>query len=122
MLAYAPSVTAPRPGAHRLQVRLRFRSQYGCEVRLVTPRDSSKPEARVKSADQVLRRNSRPGYCNNDLSHRLHELGLDFRGNFNASHRRIPLSKLVIRFMRAYSADHRVENALCGGLTLSNIA
>ena len=45
------------PGAHRLQVRIQFRSQYGCEVRLVTPRDSSKPEAR-QSADQVLRRDS----------------------------------------------------------------
>ena len=57
MLAYAPSVTAPRPGAHRLQVRIRFRSQYGCEVRLVTPRDSSKPKAR-QSADQVLIRDN----------------------------------------------------------------
>jgi hypothetical protein len=34
--------------------------------RLVTPRDSSKPEARVKSADQVLRKDSWPPSAIND--------------------------------------------------------
>jgi hypothetical protein len=58
VLADAPSGAAPRLSAHRLPVRIQFRSQCGCEVPLVTPRNSSKPQARLKSADQVLRRDS----------------------------------------------------------------